>query len=158
LPLDAKPPTTPLPPGVSAAPAAKPLDAAADVDQSPNHAGTKLRVRGERPTLLVVDDEPEVLSSIHDLLRLEYPVITRGRGAGALDWLRSSETIHAVLSDQRMPGMSGVELLREAKTIRPETTRLLFTAHADIYAVIDAINQGHVFRYLVKPWDPDELR
>ena len=62
------------------------------------------------------------------------------------------------MSDQRMPGMSGVDLLREAKAIRPETTRLLFTAHADIRAVIDAINQGHVFRYLAKPWDPDELR
>jgi signal transduction histidine kinase len=99
-----------------------------------------------------------VLSSIHDLLRLDYRVITRGSGAGALEVLRSVETFHAVMSDQRMPGMSGVDLLREAKAIRPETTRLLFTAHADIRAVIDAINQGHVFRYLAKPWDPDELR
>ncbi len=62
------------------------------------------------------------------------------------------------MSDQRMPGMSGVDLLREAKAIRPEATRLLFTAYADIRTVIDAINQGHVFRYLAKPWDPDELR
>jgi signal transduction histidine kinase len=63
-----------------------------------------------------------------------------------------------ILSDQRMPGISGVELLRQAKLVRPETTRLLFTAYADIRAVIDAINQGHIFRYLAKPWDPDELR
>ena len=61
------------------------------------------------------------------------------------------------MSDQRMPGMTGVELLRQAKDIRPETTRLLFTAYADIRTVIDAINQGHVFRYLAKPWDPEEL-
>ena len=114
--------------------------------------------RHDRPILLVVDDEPEVLTSVHDLLRLEYRVITRGSGVGALEVLRSSETIHAIMSDQRMPGMSGVDLLREAEAIRPETTRLLFTAHADIRAVIDAINQGHVFRYLAKPWDPDELR
>ena len=53
--------------------------------------------------------------------------------------------------------MTGVELLRQAKAIRPETTRLLFTAYADIRTVIDAINQGHVFRYLAKPWDPEEL-
>ena len=56
-----------------------------------------------------------------------------------------------------MPGMTGVEVLHRAQAIRPETTRLLFTAYADIHAVIDAINQGHVFRYITKPWDPDEL-
>lgn len=156
--MDPKPPTTPLPPGASSAPAATPHDAAASVDPGPNRTGTVPRARDERPSLLVVDDEPDVLSSIHDLLRHEYRVITRGSGAGALEVLRSSETIHAVMSDQRMPGMSGVELLREAKAIRPETTRLLFTAYADIHAVIAAINQGHVFRYLAKPWDPDELR
>ena len=108
--------------------------------------------------MLVVDDEPEVLSSVHDLLRLDYQVITRGSGAEALEVLRSAEEVHVIMSDQRMPGMSGVDLLRQAKAIRPETTRLLFTAYADIRAVIDAINQGHVFRYLAKPWDPDELR
>ena len=62
-----------------------------------------------------------------------------------------------ILSDQRMPEMTGVEVLRQAKAIRPETTRLLFTAYVDIRTVIDAINQGHVFRYIAKPWDPDEL-
>ena len=56
-----------------------------------------------------------------------------------------------------MPEMSGVEVLRRAKAIRPEATRLLFTAYADIRAVIDAINQGNVFRYITKPWDPEEL-
>lgn len=122
------------------------------------HTGGMPRLRPRRPCLLVVDDEPEVLSSIHDLLRLEYEVITCGGGAGAMEILLSTEEIHAILSDQRMPGMSGVELLREAEALRPETTRLLFTAHADIHAVIDAINQGRVFRYLAKPWDPEELR
>ena len=108
--------------------------------------------------MLVVDDEPEVLSSVRDLLRLDYRVITCGDGGSALEVLRSAEDVHVILSDQRMPGMTGVEVLRQAKAIRPETTRLLFTAYADIRAVIDAINQGHVFRYLAKPWDPDELR
>ena len=111
-----------------------------------------------RPTLLVVDDEPEVLRSLHDLLRLDYRVLTCERGADALGVLESDEDVQVVMSDQRMPGMTGVEVLRHAKRLRPEATRLLFTAYADIKAVIDAINQGSVFRYIAKPWDPDELQ
>ena len=61
------------------------------------------------------------------------------------------------MSDQRMPEMTGVEFLRQVKRLRPDATRLLFTGYADIKAVIDAINEGHVFRYITKPWDPDEL-
>src|SRR5215213_9192606 len=111
-----------------------------------------------RPTLLVVDDEPEVLRSLHDLLRMDYHVITCGRGADAVRVLvESPEEIHVVMSDQRMPEMTGVELLHRAKELRPDATRLLFTAYADIRAVVDAINQGSVFRYIAKPWDPEEL-
>jgi signal transduction histidine kinase len=98
-----------------------------------------------------------VLHSVYDLLRIDYQVVTCGSGPRALDVLRSAEDIHVIMTDQRMPEMTGVELLRQAKAIRPETTRLLFTAYADIRTVIDAINQGHVFRYLAKPWDPEEL-
>jgi signal transduction histidine kinase len=110
-----------------------------------------------RPTLLVVDDEPEVLRSVHDLLRLEYRVLTCTRGVDALAILDAPGTIHVVMSDQRMPGMTGVEVLRHAKQVRPEATRLLFTAYADVRAVIDAINQGSVFQYITKPWEPEEL-
>src|SRR5687767_4241176 len=99
-----------------------------------------------RPTLLVVDDEPEVLQSVHDLFRMEYRVLTCGRGAEALEVLDAPGDIHVVMSDQRMPEMTGVEVLRHASRVRPEATRLLFTAYADIKAVIDAINQGSVFR------------
>jgi signal transduction histidine kinase len=115
------------------------------------------RSRHPRPTLLVVDDEPEVLDSVYNLLRLKYRVITCATGTRALDLLRSDGEIHVIMSDQRMPEMTGVELLRQVKDIRPEITRLLFTAYADIRTVIDAINQGHVFRYLAKPWHPEEL-
>jgi signal transduction histidine kinase len=115
------------------------------------------RTHRGRPSLLVVDDEPEVLSSVHDLLRMDYRVITCETGFRALEILRSEEPVHVIMSDQRMPEMTGVELLRHSKAIRPETTRLLFTAYADIRTVIEAINQGHVFRYLAKPWDPEEL-
>jgi signal transduction histidine kinase len=110
-----------------------------------------------RPTLLVVDDEPEVLRSVHDLLRLEYRVLTCTRGVDAIALLEAPGPIHVVMSDQRMPGMTGVEVLRHAKRVRPAATRLLFTAYADIRAVIDAINQGSVFHYITKPWEPAEL-
>jgi signal transduction histidine kinase len=115
-------------------------------------------MQATRPTLLVVDDEPEVLHSLRDLLRLEYRVLTCTSGAEALRVLESPEDIQVVMSDQRMPGLSGVELLGHAKRLRPEATRLLFTAYADIKAVVDAINQGSVYRYVTKPWDPDELQ
>src|SRR5947209_14034195 len=111
-----------------------------------------------RPTLLVVDDEPEVLRSVHDLLRLDYKIITCTKGAEAIKILDAPGTIHVIMSDQRMPGMTGVEVLRHATRVRPEATRLLFTAYADIRAVIDAINQGSVFHYITKPWEPEELQ
>lgn len=110
-----------------------------------------------RPTLLVVDDEPEVLRSLFDLFRLEYQVLTFERGDEALRVLREID-VHVVMSDQRMPSMTGVEFLSEVKRIQPEATRLLFTGYADVKAIIDAINQGHVFRYITKPWDPEELQ
>jgi signal transduction histidine kinase len=110
-----------------------------------------------RPKVLVVDDEAEVLRSIHDLLRIDCQVVTFQAGSEALEYLRATPDVAVLLSDQRMPGMLGVEVLRQAQSIRPETTRLLFTAFADIHAVIDAINQGHVFRYVTKPWEPAEL-
>lgn len=109
-----------------------------------------------RPTLIVIDDEPEVLRSIHDLLRMNFRVLTFERGADALKALEKTDA-PVVMSDQRMPELSGVELLRRVKSLRPDTTRLLFTGYADIRAVIDAINEGNVFRYITKPWDPDEL-
>ncbi len=110
-----------------------------------------------RPTLLVVDDEPEVLRSVYDLFRIDYRVVTCGRGADALKVLDAPGDIHVVMSDQQMPEMTGVQVLRHAGRVRPEATRLLFTAYADIKAVIDAINQGSIFRYVTKPWDSDEL-
>jgi len=107
--------------------------------------------------VLVVDDEPDVLRSVYDLLRIDYEVVTCQRASEALDHLKGATDVAVILSDQRMPGMTGVELLQQAQLIRPETTRLLFTAYADIHAVISAINQGQVFRYITKPWEAEEL-
>jgi DNA-binding NtrC family response regulator len=106
--------------------------------------------------ILLVDDEAEILFSLRGLLRNEFDVQTAESGAEALDILRR-RPIHAIMTDQRMPQMTGVELLRQAKEECPEAVRIVFTGYADIKAVIDAINQGQIYRYLTKPWDPDEL-
>lgn len=110
-----------------------------------------------RHTLLVVDDEPDVVRSVRDLLRLDYKVLTATSG---LEGARIMETeeVHVVMTDQRMPGMTGVEFLKSLRGDHPEAVRLLFTGYADIKAVIDAINAGNVYRYITKPWDPDELQ
>jgi signal transduction histidine kinase len=123
--------------------------------EGPEQAGPP--VQGTRPVLLVVDDERDVLDSVRDWLRINYKVITFQRGAEALEYLRSGQVADVILCDQRMPEMTGVDVLCQAKALRPETTRLLFTAYIDIRTIIDAINQGHVFRYIAKPCDPDEL-
>jgi signal transduction histidine kinase len=132
-------------------------DLPAPAPVSHDHALAHRPDERERPTVVVVDDEPHVLSSIHNLLRMDYRVVTFQRGAPALEFLRAHERVPVILSDQRMPEMSGVELLRTAAAIRPETTRLLITAHTDVHTAIEAINQGHVFRYLSKPCDPEFL-
>lgn len=106
--------------------------------------------------ILLVDDESEILFSLRGLLRTEFDVHTAESGAEALEIL-GRQSIHAIMSDQRMPNMTGVELLRRAKEERPEAVRMVFTGYADIKAVIDAVNQGGIYRYLTKPWDPDEL-
>ena len=98
-----------------------------------------------------------MLDSVRDWLRISYRVITFQRGAEALEYLKGDQLADVILCDQRMPEMTGVEVLCQAKAVRPETTRLLFTAYMDIRTVIDAINEGHVFRYIAKPCDPDEL-
>ncbi len=109
-----------------------------------------------RHCLLVVDDEPEVVQSLKDLLRFDYRVLGATRAADALR-LVDQEPVDVVMSDQRMPDMNGVEFLRRLRQSHPDIVRLLFTGYADIRAVIAAINEGHVFRYITKPWDVDEL-
>ena len=111
---------------------------------------------GLRHTILVVDDEPDVVKSVQDLLRLDYRVLGATRAKEACDILEREE-IHVVMTDQRMPEMPGVEFLTKVRGHHPDAVRLLFTGYADIRAVIDAINQGNVYRYITKPWDPEEL-
>jgi signal transduction histidine kinase len=109
-----------------------------------------------RHTLLVVDDEVDVLESLRHLFHRSYRVLTASSGDQALDYLRHND-IHLILSDQRMPGMSGDVFLSHARALRPDAIRMLFTGYADIQAVINAINEGNIFRYILKPWDAVEL-
>jgi DNA-binding NtrC family response regulator len=107
--------------------------------------------------ILVVDDEPEILFSLKGLLRREFLVQTAGSGSEAMEIL-AQQPVHVIMTDQRMPVMTGVELLTQVQGAWPDAIRMVFTGYSDIKAVIDAINQGHIFRYILKPWDPDELR
>ncbi len=110
-----------------------------------------------KPCLLVVDDEADLVQSVKDLLRFDFRVLGATRASEGLRLMEGND-VHLVMSDQRMPEMTGVEFLNRLRESYPETVRLLFTAYADIGAVIDAINQGSVYRYIAKPWQPDELR
>jgi signal transduction histidine kinase len=109
-----------------------------------------------RPSLLVVDDEPDLVHSVQDLLRRDYHVFGATRASEGLRILEQ-EPIHIVMTDQRMPEMTGIEFLRILRDRYPDTVRLLFTAYTDLKTVIDAINQGSVYRYITKPWEPQDL-
>ncbi len=116
-------------------------------------------MNARRPTLMVVDDEAEVLRSLRDLFRFEYRVLAFEKPSEALGELERLDAgdVDVIISDQRMPEMTGVQFLDRAQRRHPDATRLLMTGYADIKAVIDAINQGHIARYITKPWDADEL-
>ena len=109
-----------------------------------------------RHTLLVVDDEVDVLESLRHLFHRTYRVVTASTGDQAVEVLRNQE-VHLILSDQRMPGMTGDAFLSQARKLQPDAIRMLFTGYADIQAVINAVNEGHIFRYILKPWDAAEL-
>ncbi len=110
----------------------------------------------EKGHLLVVDDEPEVQRSIRRLFRKTYAVHTAGSAEEALG-IMEADPVDVVLSDQRMPGTTGVELLSEIRQRFPLVLRLIITAYTDIDSVIAAVNDAHIFRYIKKPWDPDQL-
>jgi signal transduction histidine kinase len=107
--------------------------------------------------LLIVDDEPEVLASLRSMFRRDYEVFATESAAEALELLER-QAIHVVLSDHRMSGMTGADFLATVRERFPSVIRLMITGYADIDSVIDAINRGHVYRYISKPWDPAELQ
>ena len=110
----------------------------------------------KRHTLLVVDDESDVCDSVHDLLRREFTVLKAKSADEGLKLMRDKE-VHIIMTDQRMPKVTGVELLKSIRAGHPQAIRMLFTGYADLDSVIAAINQGHIFKFLKKPWQPEEL-
>jgi response regulator RpfG family c-di-GMP phosphodiesterase len=109
-----------------------------------------------RHCLLIVDDEPHVCDSVHDLLRREFRVL-KANSADEGYRIMQEEEVHIVMSDQRMPQITGVELLTKVKARHPQAIRMLFTGFADLESIIAAINQGHIYQFMKKPWQPEEL-
>ncbi|MBI4405387.1 MAG: hybrid sensor histidine kinase/response regulator [Deltaproteobacteria bacterium] len=107
--------------------------------------------------ILIVDDEKDNLQALHRLLRPLFKVTECLSPIEALKLVQKNE-YHVVVSDQRMAEMPGVDLLEKVKSIAPDTTRILLTGYTDIESVIAAINRGHIYRYIAKPWDPEELK
>jgi len=105
-----------------------------------------------------VDDEPAILESLEIAFEDDYDVLIAGRGEEALEILRDRPAVSLIIADQRMPGMTGVEFLKQSMEICPHAVRMILTGYADIEAAIDSINSGRVYRYITKPWEPDELR
>ncbi|MBU1426651.1 MAG: response regulator [Gammaproteobacteria bacterium] len=107
--------------------------------------------------LLFVDDEVNVLSSLKRLFRpFGYRIFTAEGGKQALE-IMAHESIDLVISDMRMPEMNGAEFLQKVNEMWPETVRILLTGHSEIGATIDAINKGHIYRYLSKPWEDNDI-
>jgi adenylate cyclase len=110
----------------------------------------------EPATILVVDDEPRVLDSLEALLAMEHRVLRADRGEEALRLL-AAEPVAVVISDQRMPGMPGTELLARSRAVAPDTVRILLTAFTDVDALMESINAANIYHFILKPWDPKEL-
>lgn len=110
-----------------------------------------------RHKILLVDDEEANVRLLKRVLSDEYDTVDALSGQDGLNLLKEHD-ISLIITDQRMPGMTGVQLLKESLAIRPDAMRILLTGYTDVQALIDAINSGHVYKYVPKPWDRDELR
>lgn len=109
-------------------------------------------------TLLLVDDEENILAALKRLLRRDgYTLLSAGSGEAGLEMLRQ-HPVDVILSDQRMPGMCGVDFLRQARALRPETVRLVLSGYTELQSVTSAINEGAIYKFLTKPWDDEQLR
>ena len=109
--------------------------------------------------MLLVDDEEGIIKSLRFLFRRMYTVTTATSGEEAWEMITSHEKeFHLVLSDQRMGGMQGHELLRKIHERDENMVSILLTGYTDMEGLIRAVNQGHIYAYVTKPWDPDELK
>lgn len=114
--------------------------------------------RPPKPKMLVVDDEPDNLDLLYRTFRREFNVLKAESGKEALDILAREGEVAVIVSDQRMPEMKGTEFLSRTVPDFPDTVRIILTGFTDVEDLVDAINSGQVYKYITKPWDPDELK
>ncbi len=106
--------------------------------------------------IMIVDDEPANLRTLVRLFRQNYEVVTAESGPEALTLLQQHD-VALLISDQRMPDMSGIDLMKKTVDVRPQMVRILLTGYTDVEALIESINCGLVYRYITKPWNNDDL-
>lgn len=138
----------------------RPVDATAIGAMLRRAAGISFGLdQGAAPmTLLLVDDEPSILNAVKRLLRREgYRILSAESAAQGLDLL-ATHRVHVVISDQRMPVMTGTEFLSRVKELYPETVRLILSGYSELDSLTDAINKGAIYRYVSKPWDDEALK
>ncbi len=111
----------------------------------------------KRYPILVVDDEQDNLDAFRFNFKKGFDILSATSGAEALEILASTD-VAVIVTDQRMPKMTGLELLKAAKDIRPDAVGLILTAFTDVDVLIEAITLGQVYRYITKPWDAKEMR
>jgi len=109
----------------------------------------------DKPIILAVDDEPQILRALAALLGTRFEVLSDSDGRAAIETLKARE-VAVILSDQRMPGMTGDQFLAQARTVS-DATRILLTGYADLEATVRAVNDGKIYGFVAKPWDPDRL-
>jgi DNA-binding NtrC family response regulator len=107
--------------------------------------------------ILIVDDEAANLRALERLFREDYEVLTAGSGADAVELLREHD-VAVLLTDQRMPEMTGIELLMNTISLRPRMVRIILTGYTDVDTLVTAINGGQVYKYIKKPWNNEELK
>jgi len=112
----------------------------------------------ERATVLIVDDERRVLDALEAILADEFTVIRAESGEDALRMLTATPDVAVIVTDYRMPGMTGVELLHRSQDVAPDAMRIILTAYTDVDNLMEAINTGRIYHFVPKPWDPNELR
>ncbi len=108
-------------------------------------------------TILCIDDELDNVDALERIFRRKYRVLKAVSGDEGLEHLKKESSVSLIISDQRMPRMTGVEFFKKSLKTHPETMRILLTGYTDIASVVEAINSGEVYRYVTKPWDPVDL-
>jgi len=113
-------------------------------------------MKEKKYTILVVDDEQEIIDTLYDFFNDRYTVFKANSGKDAIEIINNNK-IDLIISDQRMPDLTGVELFKHVNELHPSVGKVLLTGYADIQAVADAVNKGNIDKYISKPWEEDDL-